>query len=123
MPMRIKISPGNLRYYRLKQTDFDGKYEYFNIIAVDISSQQQAVRIYPNPAESELHLDGEFNEETQMSFTLTDVMGNILIEDVSSQYGHFERLIDVSRYPPGLYCIKININGSISVNKIVIGTD
>ena len=29
------FTPNNYNYYRLKQTDFDGQYKYFNIISVD----------------------------------------------------------------------------------------
>lgn len=38
-------------YYRLKQTDFDGTFDYSPIVAVRITEQRQnALRLYPNPS-------------------------------------------------------------------------
>lgn len=50
----MNINPyEGISYYRLKQTDFDGKYEYFNMVAVEYkannSFSMSAVNLYPNP--------------------------------------------------------------------------
>ncbi|MEP4095805.1 T9SS type A sorting domain-containing protein [Reichenbachiella sp.] len=48
--------PG-VSYYRLKQTDFDGQYEYFEVISV--SSDRNEISIFPNPvAEGNLKISG-----------------------------------------------------------------
>ncbi len=44
-------------YYRLKQTDFDGSFEYFDIREVFID-QLEEVRIYPNPVRDILLIEG-----------------------------------------------------------------
>ena len=38
-----KKPTGSILYYRLRQTDFDGTFETFNIIAVDVSGRRRAV--------------------------------------------------------------------------------
>ena len=38
-----------IAYYKLKQTDFDGKYEEFPPISVNFTSGKGAIKIYPNP--------------------------------------------------------------------------
>jgi len=38
-------------YYRIKQTDFDGNFDYSNVIAVDfLSDEEPWLNIYPNPS-------------------------------------------------------------------------
>lgn len=36
-------------YYRLKQTDYNGKFEYFKITEVNFKADDLAIEIYPNP--------------------------------------------------------------------------
>ena len=52
----------NKYFYRLKQVDFDGTFEYSNIIEIDINSVSEFTlnQNYPNP----------FNPSTKISFTI-----------------------------------------------------
>lgn len=45
-------------YYRLKQTDFDGMYAYSGIRTVEIFPMIQEMKIYPNPAENYVNVEG-----------------------------------------------------------------
>jgi hypothetical protein len=49
---RNELVGGTKYYYRLKQVDFDGKFEYHKVIAVEhiCASEPLALGIYPNPA-------------------------------------------------------------------------
>lgn len=40
-------------YYRLKQTDYDGKISYSSLIRVDFASEIFSLNVFPNPAEKE----------------------------------------------------------------------
>ena len=45
----------SLSYYRLKQTDYDGKFEYSKIVAVNLENNTHAeLLIYPNPTENKI---------------------------------------------------------------------
>ena len=41
-------------YYRLKQLDFDGKFEYSEIVVIDINGLNEGVVVFPNPAKNQL---------------------------------------------------------------------
>ncbi len=43
-------------YYRLKQMDFDGRFEYSKTVVVDFNSRLQELSLFPNPAKSQLTL-------------------------------------------------------------------
>ncbi len=68
-----------ISYYRLKQTDFDGKYEYSSIVAVELNKENiQPVKLYPNPSNGELTLEGDAIEIAD--FKIFNVLG----QDVTS---------------------------------------
>ena len=47
-------------YYRLKQVDFDGQFEYSKIVNVEYQTNNHELRIFPNPVTDELNIiDGE----------------------------------------------------------------
>ena len=53
-------------YYRLKQMDFDGAYEYSSIIAVDYDKEAGSapIAIFPNPAKGELIVENGVGQAT-----------------------------------------------------------
>ena len=44
-------------YYRLKQIDFDGQFEYTNILSIEYRTSNIEYRIYPNPASDYFNLE------------------------------------------------------------------
>ncbi len=59
-------------YYRLKQTDFDGKHEYFKIIPISIDNSE--MNSYPNPISSMFTLELE-NISENAAIRITDISG------------------------------------------------
>jgi hypothetical protein len=64
-------------YYRLKQVDFDGAFEYFKVVFVSNQSVKNRLAIHPNPVSNELHLSGLTDES--ISVTLYDHTGKALL--------------------------------------------
>lgn len=52
----IKPRPG-LLYYRLKQTDLDGKYEYSKIISLTVNTDLVRASVYPVPAKNSITIN------------------------------------------------------------------
>ncbi len=75
-------NPEELVYYRLKQVDYDGEYEYSNIIAVS-SRIENDINFFPNPAENALFFN--LNEELEGTYIVeyTDVLGNTIRDEVT----------------------------------------
>lgn len=73
-----------LSYYRLKQTDYNGKYEEFlpvavnNIMDVD---QFKIESIYPNPFDNQFTIKFSLNTEGTVTFQLTDSQGQKIFQD------------------------------------------
>ena len=100
-------------YYRLKQTDFDGKYEYFNILPIKCEGAlNTSPIIFPNPATSTLTISGkEINK-----IEIIDLLGRI-VKQVNSNLNAMN--IDISNLSNGTYVIKIYETDKISNHKFI----
>ncbi len=87
-----------VRYYRLRQVDFDGKQEYFQPVAADCPNSGTAVSIYPNPASEQLRIQGA---EPGSDWEIFDVSARSLLRGNIQEEG--TELISVLSLPAGLY--------------------
>lgn len=94
-------------YYRLKQTDFDGRYKYSAIIdAMVTETNQEDILIYPNPTSGKITLEGRSSELKE--FTLFNALGADITAFVSFNPDRTGTKIDLdlSALPPDIYLIK-----------------
>lgn len=67
-----------LTYYRLKQTDYDGKFTYSQVIALQTKNKNTLVKTFPNPVNEVLNVSYSSTENQMVFFTVTDLAGKIL---------------------------------------------
>jgi len=106
-------------YYRLKQTDFDGQFEYFDMIfiqrALGGTEPGEAFSIYPNPVENILNI--ETYTEGDHTVTIVDETGRTVL---SRELDHaILHQLDLGGLRSGLYSIGISDGNSISYRKLV----
>ena len=99
-------------YYRLKQTDFDGNYEHFNVIPIKCNELDNSLVIFPNPASNNITITG--NEINKVE--IIDVLGRI-VKQVEPVGNNIE--IDISTFSNGSYIIRIYGINQSSVHKII----
>lgn len=92
------LNPLAESYYRLKQLDYDGKFEYSKVIAVKTGTG--VIKMYPNPAQTELRVEGIAEDELVSVFTPT---GGLVIAGAKLSAGK----LDVKDLKEGIYTIKI----------------
>lgn len=103
-------------YYRLKQTDFDGQFEYSNLVPVKIEGTITNPTVYPNPVTNDGIL--EFNASAASSTTITiyDVSGRIAYSNqLQTNKGFNHLILPTSALSNGMYFIHLN-NGVESTN-------
>jgi len=99
-------------YYRLKQVDFDGAFEYSHI--VQVSYQGRDISIYPNPVENTLHI-ADLNGERIQYISIYDQTGRAI--HISPMSGN---TIDVSAFSTGMYILKIEIEDEVFYKKFIV---
>ena len=104
-----------LSYYRLKQTDFDGQFEYFNIEVVGYELVTDKVVIYPNPANNEIILMG--NKEELVDIELINLKGMSVTSLTNMEVNEATVSIDLSRLPAGVYIIKTKTSQRLVVKR------
>lgn len=102
-----------MNYYKLKQTDFDGRYEEFNPISILIGNRN-SISVYPNPAKDVLFIHTE-NQQLQMSLQISDYSGKTIYS-----YSGEQQSIDISTLNTGIYFLSIEINGNTERHKIEV---
>jgi len=89
-------------YYRVKQTDVDGKFSYSTIITLR-NNDRQPVSIYPNPAK-DLVTVVVGNELLNKIAVLSDMNGKLL---QTIKINNLSFTINMTAYPAGIYLLKI----------------
>ena len=99
-----------VNYYRLKQLDYNGVFDYSNIVSVDFTATTlEPVSVFPNPVKSQLNI---INGEGQAT------VYNILGQPVKELTIDNEQLtMDVSDLASGQYVLRIIQNGGTVVTK------
>lgn len=105
-----------VNYYRLKQIDNDGKYEYSSVIAVRKDGKGESIKIYPNPNEGEFTINNPQGEI--MTVVVRDVTGRELN---SYQLADYKNQLNMKHLSKGMYFLHISTEtGSVQTEKLVI---
>lgn len=104
--------PG-INYYRLRQVDFDGAYEYHPTIAVEMVERADvpSIQVYPTVASSEVHIQLGFSPQQKIPYTIHSLLGQVV------HTGVFERematmTLPISELPAGSYVLSTVDNGN-----------
>ncbi|KAA3436100.1 T9SS type A sorting domain-containing protein [Rufibacter hautae] len=107
-------------YYRLKQVDYDGKFEYSKTVAVQtkaVAATQVMVKAYPNPTTDMAHLD-----LTSLSSSTVIIrvyaLDSRLLKTQEVQGGSVQTL-DLTKFAAGTYLLKIKGAEIDTVTRVV----
>lgn len=93
------LNPLAKGYYRLKQLDYDGQFEYSKVISV--KSDAAIVKVYPNPAQEYLTISGIAQKQP---FSIIDQNGRVVLEGLVADKGQ----INVKNLAPGRYVVSVD---------------
>lgn len=117
--------PG-ISYYRLKQTDFDGRFTYSGMVAIDNTKRNEGEFIvFPNPSNGKnINLSFKGNESMEeILVILNDADGKQIYSKVllTDDNGSFIIAVDMeNRLPPGIYIVTGSSKNEIQSRKLVI---
>lgn len=105
------VQPGFDYYYRLRQTDFDGKEQYSPIRTTFLEGAGSNLLVLPNPATEKIRVEAPSGTaELVGNVEILDVKGS-LVTDLPVQSRSFE--LDVSELKTGVYFIRVIAEGHV----------
>ncbi len=111
----LKLLPGT-NYYRLKQTDKDGRVTYSKILL--FKSDKVKWAIYPNPTATSVNLTFNLNSKTNVSAQLLSVDGKVLQTMDKGILGAGIHKLSVTPAAKGAYLIRLTIGNETTNKKI-----
>ena len=112
-----------INYYRLKQVDFDGSFEYSQVITINSHPAGAAIRTYPNPAGDYLDLEINSNTYQTLHYVLIDASGSIVLTgNAEAETGINYIREDISSLQKGLcfLIVRDEQNRIISKSDVII---
>ena len=112
-----------LTYYQLKQYDYDGANEVFNIVAIDNSSSEFKMNaLFPNPANNSLAVNFQSKESAAHFMCINDARGNeVYSATIAAMRGENQFNVPTQNLSNGIYFVRIvsQKNEKISVQIVV----
>ena len=115
-------------YYRLKQTDYDGRYEHLGIVVVDVimNSAGCVLSVFPNPCQGTCTVnfsDCPDDNTGYISLEMIDANGQVVSQVIPERNseGGFSTTIDATNnLKPGVYIVRASSSKTVYAQKAVI---
>lgn len=102
-------------YYKLRQTDFDGRYEDFEIVSVNIQLTETQVTLYPNPATDYINVNYFVaSSANEITINIFNASGKLLNSSshVNNEFGN-EAQINIQNLDNGMYYMQVSDNSEL----------
>ncbi|GAA4309758.1 T9SS type A sorting domain-containing protein [Nibribacter koreensis] len=115
---------GTAVYYRLKQVDIDGTFEYSKVVSVNIKQAAKGkglVNVYPNPFKGQINLEIEIEQAGELVATLYDARGyKVFAKSISVEVGASSILVDLpTNLRTGLYFLTTQVDGTTKTTRLI----
>ena len=97
-------------YYRLKQIDFDGKFEYSNIQSAQLDDKQEiTINVFPNPSQN--HITIRSNIEYNVSLELYNINGKRILYKENVKVNNLH--LNIETLTADVYILRIQSNTKV----------
>ncbi|MGV3641530.1 MAG: hypothetical protein ACO1NZ_13475, partial [Adhaeribacter sp.] len=107
----FSLRPHRVYYYRLKQTDLSGSFEYSKLVALEQEAGQ--ARISPIPFDKTITVSQQALEAGQTEVLLLDIAGKVVHRQAFAVPAGFNQLVvsPPTTLPPGIYFVQFESLG------------
>ncbi|MEL7534872.1 MAG: T9SS type A sorting domain-containing protein, partial [Bacteroidota bacterium] len=109
-------------FYRLRQVDQNGEFEYSNTIELDLSLREGDISLaaYPNPAQDMIEIRYAAFQAGNLELRIFNSIGQLVHEqNIRYDKGNQFQSLDISNWTPGMYVIELASENYASSLKIV----
>jgi hypothetical protein len=118
-----RTATGNVQY-RLKQIDFDGQFEYSNIIEINAGLPKTFVleQNYPNPFNPTTVMSYQLPVASEVSLKLFDVLGKEVATLVNERQeaGAYNYTLNASNLSSGVYFYRLQAGNFVQTKKMML---
>jgi len=111
-------------YYRLKQIDFDGSYQYSSSVEVgsDLPKEFSLAQNYPNPFNPNTTIKFEIPDDGLVTLKVYDILGAEVATLINEEktVGRYEVNFDASKLVSGVYIYQLQVNDFINMKKMIL---
>ncbi|HKI77836.1 MAG TPA: T9SS type A sorting domain-containing protein [Ignavibacteriaceae bacterium] len=119
---RDRFIPAGTIYYRLKQEDIDGQFEYSNAIELEykVSSKPSLSQNYPNPFNPTSTIEYSLPTAGFASLKVYDILGRevVTLVNENQSVGRHSVTFDASNLPSGTYFYRISAGNYSAVKRM-----
>ena len=111
-------------YYRLKQIDFGGTYEYSQEVEVDVQGPLtfNLEQNYPNPFNPSTNIRYSVAQQSHVKLAVYNLIGEevAVLVNKTVESGFYEVNFNAANLPSGLYLYKLETPGFVKVKKMML---
>ncbi len=111
-------------YYRLKQLDFDGSFEYSQEVMVNFLKpvNYKLNQNYPNPFNPTTKIAFQLPEDSKVAIRIYNVLGQLVstLLDENLSAGSYEKEFNASNLQSGVYFYRLETDNFTDVKKMVL---
>ncbi|MDX2246718.1 MAG: T9SS type A sorting domain-containing protein [Bacteroidia bacterium] len=113
---------GQVLYYRLKQVDNNGQFDYSNIVEIRLnSSASLELKAFPSPFSEELTIQLFLNDRSGVSnLKLTDMSGKVLWSKIiATDSGTYNFTVPASNLASGIYTVVVQSGDTVKYVRVI----
>ncbi len=111
-------------YYRLKQIDYDGSFEYSYVVEVEVTAPIEFAlhQNYPNPFNPSTTIRFELNQSGQTLLKIYDILSREIVRLVDEELpaGSYKVTFNADALPSGVYFYRLESSGLNEVRKMIL---
>lgn len=107
--------PG-VSYYRLKQVDYDGAFEYHQIAQVEVKTDRFLIQAYPNVAQDMITLTSSQRLKAMGEYEIYNLSGQ-LVQSGQIEAGNANTELVINTLNTGIYTIKMQLGSDFATTR------
>lgn len=105
-------------YYRLKQINIDGSYEYSEVVAVAGAEKNNNITIFPNPVSNSLNINIQNNATEEVTLRVLDSKGSLVWSTSQSlQDNQLLQIDEIQKWTSGIYVLQVTTDNGQTYNQ------
>jgi len=117
----VDVNEGASYYYRLRQIDYDGRYEFSKVVRILTPSTKSQLTFGPNPVQGLLTVELDSKNAGKTSIDFISVSGEVLkSEQFEQQEGKNIYNVDLLSLPSGLIFMKVSDGVDTFYEKLIV---